>query len=247
MVFHCAWYSYWKSTKTDHAYKLTWLFVHKSTVLLYPLFYCFSTLFYFDPSAEPRSIDAGIFIQTEVACAPITGTTASVVVWCHWAEQLLLNVLRHLVSSQCVAVVLMSNEAMRQLWKGFVLCTPWCRFSTMWLWWQLWSASVSFSLTACAIINLFTLNRSNEQLHWTILLSFSVLLYFRYEWEKYYECHWTTHTRTLCRDYTRLRGNHISLLLPLVLTTLGHRRSHSQRPPQVTRHAAQTPSRQQQQ
>ncbi len=30
-------------------------------------------------SPQPKSIDAGISIQTEVACAHITGTTASVV------------------------------------------------------------------------------------------------------------------------------------------------------------------------
>ncbi len=82
-----------------------------------------------------------------------------------------------------------------------------------------------------------------------ILLSIFLCCFFpcRYEWEEYFECYEPTYTRELCRDHSRLRGHHITLLLPLLLTTLRHRGPHTQRPPPLTRHATQSPSEQQQQ
>ncbi|KAI2660593.1 Diacylglycerol kinase beta [Labeo rohita] len=121
---------------------------------------------------EPKSIDAGISIQTEVACAPITA-------------------------------VLMSNKATSDRY-NFRL---WCQ--------------VNHCVAAVTIV--------------------------MYEWEEYFERYEPTYTRELCRDHSRLRGHHITLLLPLLLTTLRHRGPHTQRLPPVARDAAQSLSEQQQQ
>lgn len=189
-------------------------------------------------AAEARSIDAGISIQTEVACAPITGTE-QVTSLGHAAFNLLLSLFA-------------------------VLSLCWCDFMVFWLWisgWldALWILSAScYSASFCiwiVVVNYFYC----ISLSWLSLckplpscsfLSFCpthlspVFLFYsaptRDEREEHPVSDGPTHPGALqCDEHGRLGGHHLPLFISLLLAAFRDGGPHAWGAPPITLHPGQ--------
>lgn len=201
---------------------------------------------------EARSIDAGISIQTEVACAPITGTRTrlyhhSVVILMGQESCGLQPLVSLVVACSCCADVSSWSFACESVDR------KWCFLSVFGFNAASYLLLVKLSVCLCYSLHLTTVLFQHRCCVAKCLLFFfkslscvsfpSVLLCIftnRDEREKHPVCNKPTHTRALqCDEHSRFRSNHLPLFISFLLTAFRDRGPHSWGAPPITLHPGQ--------